>query len=335
MDGVERTQEDQWPPSPTTGDGTRWLALSTVAATLLLVAVGGYTRGSGSGFGCSDRWPLCEGGALGGLLPRWEHHMVIEWTHRWMASTVGLLALATAVSAWRHLRQRRDVLWSSSTAVVVIGIQAWVGRMVVKEDLDADLVSVHLAISMAVVALVTATAVGAGPDAGRPSVDHSVDSRGWIRLIGVGAAGSLVVLLLGSYVHDMYFSGWPLVGNALLPEFTSRYLTVHFAHRVGAALVMMLLLHIAVAAVRRNRQPAERYLLGGAAAGFALNVGLGAVHVVTEVDSSALIAIHLLIAALVWAQLVAAVAEAARADRPKIIPVHPPGGVAADHQGGP
>jgi heme A synthase len=75
---------------------------------------------------------------------------------------------------------------------------------------------------------------------------------------------------------------------------------------------MMLLLYIAVAAVRRDRPPAERLLLGGAAAGFAANVGLGAVHVVTEVDSSALIAIHLLVAALVWAQLVAATAQAAR-----------------------
>ena len=312
VDEIVQAQKNQEAPLPIMRDTTRRLALATVAATLLLVAIGGYTRGSGSGYGCSDRWPLCEGGALGGMLPRWEHHMFIEWTHRWMAATVGLLAVATAVSTWRHFRRRRNVLWPSGAAVAVIGLQAWVGRMVVKEDLDADLVSVHLAISMIVLALVTVTAVGAGPTTALPAVGPSVNTRGWIRLVGVGATGSLLVLLLGSYVHNMYFSGWPLVGNTLLPKFTNRYLAVHFAHRVGAALVMMLLLYIAVAAVRRDRPPAERLLLGGAAAGFAANVGLGAVHVVTEVDSSALIAIHLLVAALVWAQLVAATAQAAR-----------------------
>ena len=85
------------------------LAKLTLIVTLFLVTLGGFTRGSGSGYGCADRWPLCEDGLLGGLLPRWEYHMVIEWTHRWVAAVVGLLAISTAISAWRHFRHRSFV----------------------------------------------------------------------------------------------------------------------------------------------------------------------------------------------------------------------------------
>ena len=101
--------------------------LSRIAfgATLLLVAVGGFTRGSGSGYGCSDRWPLCENGLLGGLLPRLEYHMVVEWTHRWVAAVVGLLILATAVSVWRYYRTQAAVVRLAVTAVVVVVIQAY------------------------------------------------------------------------------------------------------------------------------------------------------------------------------------------------------------------
>ena len=134
---------------------TRRLSRFALVATLALVVIGGYTRGSGSGFGCSDRWPLCENGLAGGLRPRADYNMIVEWTRRWVAAVVGVAAIAVAVSAWRRHRERRMIVLPATTAVFVIGVQAWVGHLVVKQDLDADLVSVHLVISMTVVALFT------------------------------------------------------------------------------------------------------------------------------------------------------------------------------------
>ena len=161
----------------TTRIASRW----TLAATLILVAVGGFTRGSGSGFGCADRWPLCQDGLLGGLLPRAEFHMIIEWSHRWLAALVGVLAITTAIVAWR--RARRWIAWVAISGVVVIGIQAWVGRLVVVNDLDADLVSLHLVISMTVAALLTVVVVATTPASGTKR------NKTWAYLFGTGAAG--------------------------------------------------------------------------------------------------------------------------------------------------
>jgi len=78
---------------------TRTLARWALVATVFLVMLGGYTRGSGSGYGCADRWPLCEDGLLGGLLPRLEYHMIVEWTHRWVAAGIGVLFGLIGVAA--------------------------------------------------------------------------------------------------------------------------------------------------------------------------------------------------------------------------------------------
>ncbi|HSG78352.1 MAG TPA: COX15/CtaA family protein [Acidimicrobiia bacterium] len=273
------------------------LALASLAATLLLVGFGGYTRGSESGYGCEDRWPLCEGGLLGGLLPRADFHMIVEWTHRWIAAMVGLVVLALAVTAWRRRSEMRLAAWLSVAAVAVVGLQAWIGRLVVANDLDADLVSVHLGISMTIVGLLAAVGVLTGGVG-------TVGDRRWSTLLWVGALGSIVILMLGSYVHNLYVSGWPLVGNELFPNLGHRLVLVHFLHRLAAPLMLGFLVYLARRSHRSGRPVEERRLLWIGVLLFAVNIALGAAHVFTRVESSLVVASHLLIAALAWTVMV-------------------------------
>lgn len=276
----------------------RRLSGTAVVATLILVTIGGYTRGSGSGYGCEDRWPLCENGLAGGLLPRLEFHMIVEWTHRWVAALVGLVIIAVAVGAWRGRDKDRLSVWLSVAAVVAVGVQGWIGRLVVTNDLDADLVSVHLAISMTVLGLLTAIWVlASGPPVAVPSTR-------WRVLTWSGAAGAIAILLLGSYVHNLYVSGWPLVGNRLVPDLSHRLIAVHFAHRVAAPLLLGYFVYLAVASQRTGRAVFHTRLLWSVVGLFSANIALGAAHVFTKVDSSVIVAAHLLVATLVWTAMV-------------------------------
>ena len=276
----------------------------TLGAILLLVSVGGFTRGSDSGYGCADRWPLCEDGLLGGLLPRWEYHMVIEWTHRWLAALVGILAIATAVSAWRNLRHRSEVVTPAIVAVVVIGIQAWVGRLVVRGDLDSDLVSLHLGISMVVVALLTVVVVATGLPQVEP--EPSGRRRTWTIRVGVAAAASFLLIILGSVVHNRYFPGWPLVDNTVVPDLSNTMAVVHYLHRLMAGVLLAYLVYLMFVSSQFGILAVERRLMVTAGTVYLVNVGLGAAHVFTMVSSAFLVSAHLGLAAAVWSLLVAA-----------------------------
>ncbi len=229
--------------------------------------------------------------------------MVIEWSHRWLAALVGILAIAAAISAWRHFRDRTVVVGSAIAAVVVIGIQAWVGRLVVKGDLAADLVSLHLAISMTAVALLTVVVVATG----LPETESgwSESRRGWTVRVGIAAAASFLLLMLGSLVHNRYFSGWPLMGNTLLPDLPNLTSAAHYLHRLLAGVLLAYLVYLVLKSNKIDIKVGERRLMVAAEAIYLVNVALGAAHVFSMVSSAVLVAAHLGLAAVVWSLLVA------------------------------
>ena len=238
---------------------TRILGRITLGATVALVTLGAYTRGSGSGFGCRDRWPLCEGGLLGGWLPRADFHMIVEWSHRWLAAIVGMLAVLTAVAAWRSARR-----WVAVVATVAQAVPA---------------------------------------------------SRGWAIWMGFGALAALGLIVAGAYVHNLYVSGWPLVGGEFVPDLSNRFVAVHWLHRVLAALLLVYLGGLAVAVRRGGGFRGDTRLVDLALAAHVVNIGFGAAHVFTEVGSSLLVAGHVLVAAVVWVALVAAAAAVLPVER--------------------
>src|SRR5438309_10221069 len=69
------------------------LAWAAAACTYLLIILGAIVRITGSGLGCGEHWPLCNGRLFPPLdLPTW-----IEWSHRLAA---GLVTILVAAVAW-------------------------------------------------------------------------------------------------------------------------------------------------------------------------------------------------------------------------------------------
>jgi heme A synthase len=83
----------------------RRVALGAVILTVGLITLGGIVRITGSGMGCGDHWPLCNGRIFPNLADRLE---VIEWSHRWVASLLSATILALAGIAWvKHRHEPR------------------------------------------------------------------------------------------------------------------------------------------------------------------------------------------------------------------------------------
>jgi heme A synthase len=287
--------------------GFQKLGLVMVIGLLALVTLGGTVRVTDSGLACPD-WPLCNGELISGG----DYHVWIEWTHRLMASVIGFVILGFVVGAVRKHRDRRWVVVPALVGVVVLGVQVVLGGLTVTEDLDAGLVSGHLATAMVIVALLmTAWLATFVPvrEAGQDERVSSVD-RGEGRLVPfalLSGVGLFALLVLGAYMSGTnagFFCSedWPLCNGSLLPE--GRLPSIHVAHRYLAAFVGLLLVGMWVMAWRRRRSATVVFRLATLVIVlFGVQVILGAVIMWTTLTEWSRV-VHLVAGTLTWATMV-------------------------------
>ena len=143
----------------------------TTAATYLLILVGGLVRASGAGLGCPD-WPRCFGSwippaSAAELPPQFDvsqFNPTLMWTeylNRLLGVTVGLLILATTISAWRHHRNQPRIVWTTTAALLLTGFQGWLGGLVVAHELAAWIVTVHMIVALIIVQLLLFATISA------------------------------------------------------------------------------------------------------------------------------------------------------------------------------
>ncbi|MFP2933894.1 COX15/CtaA family protein [Pyxidicoccus sp. 3LG] len=170
-------------------------SLGVLAYTLGVILWGAFVRATGSGAGCGDHWPVCNGE----MVPRAPTlQTLIEYTHR---LTSGLaLVLAVALCVWgvrAHVKghpARRAAGW----ALFFMVTEALVGAGIVLLKYVADNASVGRAVWMGVHLVNTFLLVGAQSLVVWFSRGHAP-----LRLRGQGA----VAVLLGTSVAGLLLLG--------------------------------------------------------------------------------------------------------------------------------
>jgi heme a synthase len=141
----------------------RKFAIITIIAVLLLVAVGGIVRSTGSGMGCPD-WPKCFNQWVPptdiSQLPadyktRFKvmnreiadfnvFHTWTEYINRLLGVLIGLFIIGTCWFAWKTKKIDRKIWVLSLAALVFVLLEGWLGSIVVKTDLHRGIVTVHM-----------------------------------------------------------------------------------------------------------------------------------------------------------------------------------------------
>jgi heme a synthase len=284
----------------------RRLALASTIATFILVAIGGLVRATKSGLGCGTHWPDCSGA----VIPFFGNRaVVIEFSHRVMASVVVILLATLAVAMWRRKDAPKRLKWTALTAFLLVMFQAVLGAIVVWLELKAESVVLHLATAMTLVAvLIYLTASTAAAEGSlSPATDRIVAGRARMAALGV-----LVLLLVGSYVTGRsagyVFTDWPLMNGKVVPDLSFEPAALHFLHRALAAVVGVAVFWFGLTVARRKDEFPRQAKFAHAAMGlFAVQVALGALNVFNPppgVVNELFVSAHLLTAALIWGCLV-------------------------------
>jgi cytochrome c oxidase assembly protein subunit 15 len=283
-----------------------WGALIYFIAVILW---GTLVRATGSGAGCGNHWPLCNGTVIQYSA---SANTMIEFVHRLTSglsffSVVALLAWTWAGTVRGHLARAAAV-----ASVVFTLIEATLGALLVKLGLTAQsqsplrpaYLALHLTNTLLLVAALTLTA-------------HLLSrSRGYLRssirvVAPVGTvAGILVVMIVGvtgslAALGDTLFPATSL-GFALAQDFSSAsgwLVRWRWMHPAVAFLASILLIWLLIHAVRRGRHWDNRGLSALVLLLLAIVYSLGLLDVILLAPLWIQVA-HLLAADSLWVALV-------------------------------
>ena len=284
----------------------RWLsgyAACVLAFMVVVILEGAVVRATGSGAGCGNHWPLCNGEVI-------PHHpriaTMIEFAHRSLTGILSTLVIGLIVWVFvareRGTRVRRAAKWVG----VLLVTEALLGAVLVKgayveknaSDMRVFVQCIHFTNTMLLVAALALTWWWAR---GRDRIVAGVEARSvaWISVLAtlvVGATGSVAALA------DTLFPA-PSLRAGLMEDFS----------KTAPLLVRMRWVHPAAALVGvvcvgwlclRVRGRAVTWL--GTLMVLQLVLGVGNVLLLAPTWMQVL---HLLGADLYWIALVAAAAE--------------------------
>lgn len=291
----------------------RWLAATTFVVTYSLIVLGAVVRVTESGDACPD-WPRCKGE----LIPPLESAVLIEFSHRLLASIVGLLIVATAIFAWRW-QKNNLVRWGAIAAVLLVGGQIVLGGLTVLNDLPPSMVTAHLALASALLATLLVITLVSFEFQRADSSSRQESILAFRNLAVIAALAIFALMLTGSYVTGsgagLAIRDWPLFNGSLLPD-GGRLAMIHATHRIAAVVVGLLIAHVAGKAWRSYRW--HRPVAFGAVLALVLYVAqvfVGASNVWTTLQPAAG-AVHLGLAVGLWVVLTGVAVVAHLASQP-------------------
>jgi heme A synthase len=232
------------------------VATAAVTFTYLHLVFGGVVRITGSGMGCGDHWPKCNGS----WIPPFDSPLVmIEWTHRLLALLVIISMVVLVGMAWNRkaipgVAGRGGVLRPAVISFVLVIVVALLGMVTVKLGNTTLATVAHWTLALALLGVVSAAAIRAGAFGGDSARTEGGTARA-ARSIGAGAAMAFLAVLLGGLVAKYPGAaaacpGFPLCGDtpANIPAGAPH---IQLTHRGLAYLLFFHALAIGVAVGRR------------------------------------------------------------------------------------
>ena len=298
------------------------LAWAALGYTLLVVLFGAVVRITGSGAGCGQHWPSCQGEIV--HLPR-SLETTIEYTHRLTSGAALLVVIAVAVVARRSFAPGHLARRAANWAVLLMLVEALIGAALVLLELvgknDSPARAAVMATHLVNTSLLTAALALSAWSGARADTPIWRLERGSALLFAAALAGVLFVSVTGA-VTALGDTLYPLPPgadlSARLGHAQSHFLAqLRIVHPVLACLVGVLVAYYALVLQRDARAPGVRGAARSLLVLVVLQIGAGIVNVLLSAPAW-LQVVHLGLATLVWLGLVLLGAAKATSLEPRL-----------------
>jgi heme a synthase len=279
------------------------LAWGFVGYLIFVILFGAWVRISGSGAGCGNHWPTCQGVVIP-VEPGIK--TIIEFTHRVTSGLSGIFGLALVVVAWR--RKSPALKWALGMFFFLL-VEGFIGAVLVKKELvenDASLsraivISLHLVNTMLLMLCAVGTAVRLGAASYRSRATGVMLYAAMAALVVTNATGAITAL------GDTLFPTQPAMGPELLAKIREDLSPAqHFlvrlrvVHPVVAAMAATLVFGVLSVLQRRG---GGKWVLAGMGL-TVLQVVMGVMNIWLAAPTALQLG-HLLTAQLIWVCIVA------------------------------
>jgi len=255
----------------------------SIISVFLVIFAGAFVRTTGAGMGCPD-WPTCFGMIIPptdeSQLPadykeRYkrenysEEHVTFNVTKTWteyinrlIGALAGLFFLLTAISSLQFWRKNRNVTILAIIALILMGIQGWLGMKVVFSALQQWLITIHMVLALIIVAcLLLAVYVSRKDEKEVLLIQSSVNGR--IKTAAIAATAlTLLQVILGTQVREQvdHVNGMAINDTDKLIELLGSVFRSHEANTGILILFVSGLLWAIIKFTSNNRKDINRCL---------------------------------------------------------------------------
>jgi heme a synthase len=235
-------------------------SLLVAASTLILILAGGLVTSTGSGLAVPD-WPNTYGWfMLTFPLDKMVGGIYYEHGHRLIASTVGFLILTLSLWLWRA-EPRRWVRRLGVIALAAVIVQGILGGITVLWFLPDPISISHAGLAQVVFCLTVSIALFTSGGWVRGYGGDAPDDRTLQKVATAMTALIYAQIIVGATMRHtdagLAIPDFPWAFGQLVPPNWDAKIATHFAHRVGAVVVSIMILATTLHVFARQRSRGE------------------------------------------------------------------------------
>ncbi|MER2995962.1 COX15/CtaA family protein [Pontibacter populi] len=180
----------------------------------------------------------------------------IEYLNRLVGVAIGILIFLTLVYAIPFLKSDPTIFYLSLASFILVGIEGWLGSIVVSTNLLPVTITIHMALALVIVALLQYAVVRAGERNNDTTLPFSSRLNGMIWIVLLTTFGQI---LLGTQIREEIDIVAFTMGNALRAEWIDNLGTSFYIHRSFSIIVLVLHVYLAYLIYKLKDQRLTRW----------------------------------------------------------------------------